>query len=80
MDRVNFTPMTDEGNNLVAGRFNFRGYTFFLCLLPKKFEMLGDSQLLYREVTLNCRVQERPSHVITIKEWPAKPNSNEGKK
>jgi hypothetical protein len=28
MDRVNITPIT-EGNNLVAGKFNFRGYRFF---------------------------------------------------
>jgi hypothetical protein len=71
MDRVNFTPMTDESNSLVAGRFNFRGYTFLLCLIPNKFEMLGDSHLLYREVTLNCNVQERLSHVIAIRGWPS---------
>ena len=70
MDRVNFTPMT-EASTLVAGRFNFRGYTFFLCLIPKEFDMLGDSHLLYRQVTLNCSVQERLSHVIEIKGWPA---------
>ncbi|MFZ3211983.1 MAG: hypothetical protein WA188_10740 [Terriglobales bacterium] len=75
MDRVNFTPMTDKADNLAAGRFNFRGYTFFLCLVPEKFEMLGDSHLLYREVTLNCSVQERSSHVIAIKGWPPPPNS-----
>jgi hypothetical protein len=68
MDRVNFTPMT-EGKNLVAGRFNFRGYTFFLSLLPQKFDKFGDSDLLYRDVTLNCRVQERLSHVIKIVGW-----------
>lgn len=71
MDRVNFTPMTDNDNRLVAGRFNFRGYTFFLCLIPKMFDMLGDSHLLHQQVTLNCRVQERLSHVIQIKGWPA---------
>ena len=70
MDRFNFTPMTDSRNHLVAGRFNFRGYTFFLCLIPEKMDMLGDSHLLYRETTLNCRVQERVSHIIKIKGWP----------
>jgi hypothetical protein len=69
MDRVNITPMTDKSNTLVAGRFNFRGYTFFLCLIPEKFEMLGDSHLLYRSATLNCGVQDRPSHIIQIKGW-----------
>jgi hypothetical protein len=69
MDLVNFTPMTDAENNLGAGRFNFRGYTFFLCLVPEKFDMLGDSHLLYRETTLNCRVQERVSHIIKIEGW-----------
>lgn len=68
MDRVNVTPMTD-GTNLVAGKFNFRGYRFFLNLLAKEFEMLGTSHLLYREMTMNCRVQERVSHLIVIKGW-----------
>jgi len=70
MDRVTTTPMTDQNNTLVAGRFNFRGYTFFLCLIPEKLEMLGDSHLLYQQVTLNCRVQNRLSHVIKIEGWP----------
>jgi len=78
MDRVKFTPMTDEQNRLVAGRFNFRGYTFFLCLLPRKFEMLGNSQLLYQEVTLNYHVQQQLSHVITIKGWPASASNKDG--
>jgi hypothetical protein len=68
MDRVNITPMTD-GNNLVAGKYNFRGYRFFLNLLAKEFDMLGTSHLLHRETTLNCRVQARLSHVIVIKGW-----------
>ena len=62
--------MTDQNSTLVAGRFNFRGYTFFLCLIPEKFEMLGDSHLLHQSVTLNCGVQDRLSHVIQIKGWP----------
>jgi hypothetical protein len=70
MDRVNITPMTDQNSTLVAGRFNFRGYTFFLCLIPEKFQMLGDSHLLHQSVTLNCGVQDRLSHVIQIKGWP----------
>lgn len=68
MDRVSFTPMT-EGKNLVAGRFNFRGYTFFLSLLPEKFDKLGESELLYRDVTLNCRVHQKRSHVIALRGW-----------
>jgi len=36
MDRVNFTPMTNDASILVAGRFNFPGYTFFLCFIAKK--------------------------------------------
>ncbi len=31
--------------------------------------MLGASHLLYQNVTLNCRVQDRLSHVIKIKGW-----------
>ena len=69
MDRVNFTPLTDEQNNLVAGQFNFRGYTFFLCLIPERFQMLGDSHLLHQQVTLNCRVRQQLSHVIAIRGW-----------
>jgi hypothetical protein len=62
--KASAVPMTDSENNLRAGRFNFRGYTFSLCLVPEKFDMLGDSHLLYRETTLNCRVQERVSHIV----------------
>jgi hypothetical protein len=68
MDRVNVTPMT-EANNLMAGRFNFRGYTFLLSLVSEKFDMLGDSYLLYRQSTLRCHVQGRLSHVISIRGW-----------
>ncbi len=69
MDRVNFTPMTDEKGRLTAGRFNFRGYRFLLILLPVKYEMFGDSQLLYRETIINWSVQQRRSHRIVIKGW-----------
>jgi hypothetical protein len=75
MDRVNFTPMTDEANVLVAGRFNFRGYTFFLRLIPKEFGMIGDSYLLYRGATFKCNVQDRLSHVIAITGWRTSPIS-----
>ncbi len=73
MDRVNFTPMTDDANVLVAGRFIFGGYTFFLSLVPKKIEMLGTSHLLYRGATFKCNVQDRLSHVIAIKGWLISP-------
>ena len=75
MDRINFTPMTDEAHVLVAGRFNFRGYTLFVCLIPKQFGMLGDSYLLYRGATFKCNVQDRLSHVIAIKGWVTSPIS-----
>jgi len=75
MDRVNFTPMTDKANALVAGRFNFRGYTFFLYLMPQKLGMLGDSNLLYRGATFKCNVQDRLSHVIEIRGWLTSPVS-----
>lgn len=68
MDRVKIEPMTD-GNELVAGRFNFRGYTFFLSLIPEKVDKFGQSHLLYRQARLDFRVQERLSHVITIRGW-----------
>jgi hypothetical protein len=68
MDRVQFTSMT-EGKNLVAGRFNFRGYTFFLNLLPQKFTMLEQSHLLHQKAKLKCKVQNRLSHVIDINGW-----------
>ena len=72
MDRVNFTPLT-QANNLNAARFNFRGLTFFLNLLPEKFETHGDSHLLYRNVTHNWEVQGRLSHVVSIKGWDQTP-------
>lgn len=68
MDRVNCTTMTD-GRKLVAGRFNFRGYRFLLNLLSERFKTLDDSDLLYRDVTINCQVQGRISHRIVLKGW-----------
>jgi hypothetical protein len=68
MDRVNFTPLT-QGDNLNAARFNFRGLTFFLNLLPQQFKMDGDSHLLHRRVTHNWDVQGRLSHVVSINGW-----------
>ena len=68
-DRVNITPMS-QGDNLVAGRFNFRGYSFFLNLLPGKlFPKLGESDLLYRETTINWNVSGFLSHAILFKGW-----------
>jgi hypothetical protein len=69
MDRVNFMPLT-QANNLNAARFNFRGLTFFLNLLPQQFKMDGDSHLLHRKVTHNWDVKGRLSHVVSIDGWP----------
>ncbi len=70
-DRVRCVGRTDLAGNLVGGRFNFRGYTFFLCLIPEKLAMCEGSDLLYQQVTLKCQVKGRLSHVIEIKGWPA---------
>jgi len=67
-DRVSMTPLTDE-QFLCSGRFNFRGFTFFLNLVPEKFHMDGDAHLLHQESTQQCLVQGRLSHVISIKGW-----------
>jgi len=57
MDRFALTPRTLD-TTLVAGSFNFRGYRFYLNLLPRKFEMDGDSHLLYyRDVKMKYRVR-----------------------
>jgi hypothetical protein len=56
MDRVALTPRT-FGKILVAGTFNFRGYRFYLNLLPKKFEMDGESNLFYRDAQMKYTVQ-----------------------
>jgi hypothetical protein len=68
MDRVGFMPLT-LGNNVGAGRFNFRGYTFLLNLFPEKFHWDGASHAMHRKVTHNCFVQERLSHIILIQGW-----------
>lgn len=68
MDRVNVQPLT-EGENVAAGRFNFRGYRFFLNLTPKEFKMDGNSQLMHQQTAFRCLVQERLSHVISIEGW-----------
>jgi hypothetical protein len=68
MDRVGATPMT-YGEHLCAGRFNFRGFNFFLNLTPQKFQMDGEAELLYRDVTHNWMVQNRLSHAIYIRGW-----------
>ena len=67
-DRVGMTPLS-YGHHLCAGRFNFRGFTFFLNLIPHKFEADGEANLLYRDVTHKWNVQGRLSHVISIKGW-----------
>jgi hypothetical protein len=68
MDRVSVQPLT-EAENVAAGRFNFRGYRFFLSLVPEKFNMDGNSHLMHQQTTFRCLVQERLSHVIYIKGW-----------
>ena len=55
MDRFALTPRT-FGETLVAGTFNFRGYRFYLNLLPKKFEMDGESHLIYRDAQMKFQV------------------------
>jgi hypothetical protein len=67
-DRVSATPLTEE-KFLCAGRFNFRGFTFFLNLVHEKFHMDGDAYLLHQQSTQRCLVQGRLSHVISIKGW-----------
>jgi len=66
MDRVNCTPLTD-GLRLVAGLFVFRGYRFYLNLLPEKFDKHYQADLLYRETTINCSIGGRPSHAIKLR-------------
>ena len=68
-DRLSCITLTDEHGNPVGGRFNFRGYTFLLYLLPEKLERLEESHLLYRHAILKCRVQNRLSHEIEITGW-----------
>ncbi len=66
MDRVSFAPMT-EGDNLVVGRFNFRGYRFYLSLVPEKVENFEGSPLLYRNSNLRFMVQDRLSHIVRLR-------------
>jgi hypothetical protein len=68
MDRVNVMPLT-QGTNPNAARFNFRGYSLFLNLLAKGFQMDGQSNLLYRNVTHKWDVKGRISHVVSITGW-----------
>ena len=70
MDRVNVMPLT-QGRNLNAARFNFRGYTLFLNLLPRRFHKDGQADLLYRNVTHKWDVKGRVSHVVSIDGWQA---------
>jgi hypothetical protein len=67
-DRVNFTPLTQD-NNLNGARFNFRGHSIFLNLLPQTFKMDGQSNLWYRQVTHEWPVHNRLSHVVSINGW-----------
>jgi hypothetical protein len=52
------TPRTDE-QFLCAGRFNLRGFTFLLNLVPEKFHMDGDAHLLHQDSTQRGLVQGR---------------------
>ena len=75
-DRVNFAPLT-QGGNLNAARFIFRGYTFFLNLLPRRFSADRVSDLLYRDVTHKWNVNGRLSHVVSINGWKQEPKPAE---
>jgi hypothetical protein len=55
MDRVHVTPRT-HGPNLVGGAFTFRGFRFYLNLLPQRLRMDGQSDLLYRDSKLKFQV------------------------
>jgi len=66
MDRVNITGLHD-GTNVIGGEFVFRGFRFFLSLLPGRITSHRGSDVLYREFTMNCRVAKRLSHVIHFK-------------
>jgi hypothetical protein len=64
MDRVNFMPQTD-GQTLVAGVFNFRGYRFRLNLLRERFDMYGPSNLFhYRNAKLKFLVWGKKNRQI----------------
>ncbi len=63
MDRVNLIPRS-KGRNLVAGEFSFRGFKFYLNLLPQRFDMDGQSHLLYRYAKLKFQVPDRKGRLV----------------
>jgi hypothetical protein len=63
MDRVNIIPKTD-GNTLAAAGFNFRGYRFFLNLLPQKFDMDGQSHLFYRDSQMKFQIHNSKGRLL----------------
>jgi hypothetical protein len=78
MDRVALTPRT-FGETLVAGTFNFRGYRFYLNLLPGKVEMDGESHLFYRDAQMKYQVPNRKGRLLLSHEikfrWKTRPST-----
>jgi hypothetical protein len=71
MDGMNITPRT-YGSNLVGGAFTFRGYRFYLNLLPERLTLDGHSHLLYRDSKMifqvpNSAGRRLKSHEISFK-------------
>jgi hypothetical protein len=62
------TPVGRE-DYLTGARFQFRGYNFYLNLLPMKFHKDGVSDLIYRNATFKCVVRQKLSHVVRIRGW-----------
>jgi hypothetical protein len=68
-DRFRFTAKA-QGPNLVVGGFIFRGFRFFLNLLPQRLEMIEGSNLFYRRANFAWLIGNRESHRIII-DWSA---------
>jgi hypothetical protein len=67
-DGVRVRPAVRE-DYIAGARFEFRGYSFYLNLLPMRFHKDGDSDLLYRNATFKCVLREQLSHIVTIRGW-----------
>ena len=67
-DGVRIRPAGREDYVAVA-RFEFRGYNFFLNLLPMQFHMDGESKLLYHCKAFRCELKEKLSHMVRFTGW-----------
>lgn len=67
-DGIRIRPVARQ-DHIAGARFEFRGYSFYLNLLPMRFHKDGDFELLYRSATFKGVLRQKLSHIVAIRGW-----------